>query len=531
MIILPPKQPGKPSESWTDVQSIIVTGANGSGKTRFGVWIEENNPTREVHRIAAQRALNLPDLVNPMPYERATAQLHYGHYDPSWNEPQRRQFKIQARWGGQPVLQMLSDYELVASPLFADESRRDREYTVAARRSVPNTKPPDCNLDVLQRIWSTVFPHRELVIGQDRISARIPANGQEYAGRMMSDGERVAFYLLGQVLCAPKGAIVVIDEPEIHLHPAIQSSLWDEAEASRADCTFVYVTHDLNFAASRSGARKIWTKNYDGALWEWEEVESSTELPDELVFQVLGSRRPVLFVEGDANSFDSTLYRALYPDKLIFPVASCQKVINAQSGMQRLSPLHNLSVEGLVDRDHRSEEEIAALRAQGMAVADVAEVENLFCVPAALQAAAKHLSIADPDEAVRVAKARVVSELQKALDAQVAARAIAEIQFRLGGFGPKAGKANATTIQSDLATHIGSIDVAAVFKESNDLFASIVARADYDSALRYYNCKGIVSFVAGAFGLSARTYCNMVTGIVRSPQGAPVAAELRSRIS
>lgn len=119
-IILPPKQSGRPTESWTDVRSLVVTGANGSGKTRFGVWIEENNPTREVHRIAAQRALNLPDLVNPIPYERATAQLHYGRYEPSWGEPQHRQFKRQGRWQGQPVLHMLSDYELVASTLFAD---------------------------------------------------------------------------------------------------------------------------------------------------------------------------------------------------------------------------------------------------------------------------------------------------------------------------------------------------------------------------------------------------------------------------
>jgi hypothetical protein len=268
-IILPPKEPGKPNESWAEVQSLVVTGANGSGKTRFGAWIEDNNPERQVHRIAAQRALNLPELANPMPYDRATAHLYYGRYEPSWTELQRRQNKVQTRWGGQPVLQMQSDYEVVVSTLFADETRRNREYTVAARSRLPNAKPPDCNLDILQRIWSAVFPHRELVIGQDRISARIPRSGQEYAGSMMSDGERVALYLLGQVLCAPKGAIVVIDEPEIHLHQAIQSSLWDEAEASRADCTFVYVTHDLEFAASRSAARKIWTKSYDGARWDW----------------------------------------------------------------------------------------------------------------------------------------------------------------------------------------------------------------------------------------------------------------------
>ena len=121
---------------------------------------------------------------------------------------------------------------------------------------------------------------------------------------MMSDGERVAFYLLGQVLCAPTDAIVVIDEPEIHLHRAIQVALWDEAEKSRPDCTFVYITHDLEFAGARSAARKIWVKSFDGSSWTWDEVEPQEDLPDHLVFQVLGSRRPVLFVEGEANSLD-----------------------------------------------------------------------------------------------------------------------------------------------------------------------------------------------------------------------------------
>ncbi len=530
-VILPPKGPGKPNESWDGVHSVVITGANGSGKTRFGVWIDDNNPARRVHRIAAQRALNLPDVVDPLPYERATSQLHYGSYEPTWNELQYRQNKLRGRWGGQPVLKMLTDSELVVSTLFADETRRNREYTSSARSTVPTAKPPDCKLDVLQRIWSAVFPHRELLIRQDRISARIPANDKSYAGRMMSDGERVAVYLLGQVLCAPEGAIVVIDEPEIHLHRAIQCPLWDEAESSRPDCTLVYVTHDLEFAASRSGARKVWTKSYDGSQWEWEEVQGSTELPDELVLQVLGNRRPVLFVEGDANSLDRALYRALYPNKLVFPVASCHSVIGARRGMQRLSSLHNLAIDGLVDRDRRSEEEIGALRSEGIKVADVAEVENLFCVPAALLAAARRLNLPNPDEVVQAAKTHVINELQKGMDTQIAARAIAEIQFRLGGFGPKAREASASTVQSQLAGHLATIDTARIFKQSTDLFQSIVSNADYDAALRFYNCKGMISLVAAALGISRRTYCNMIIGIIRSPDGALVTAELHSKLS
>ncbi|MDR3699586.1 MAG: hypothetical protein P4L56_08130, partial [Candidatus Sulfopaludibacter sp.] len=101
----------------------------------------------------------------------------------------------------------------------------------------------------------------------------------------------------------------------------------------------------------------------------------------------------------------------------------------------------------------------------------------------------------------------------------------------LSGFGPtKTGKANAPTVQADLANHVAAIDVAAIFKKSADLFTSIIASADYESALRFYNCKGIPSFVAGALGVNTRTYCNMIIGITRSPEGARVAADLRSKV-
>lgn len=529
-VVLPPKGSGTQNELWADVSSIVITGANGSGKSRFGAWIEQNNTGRPVHRIAAQRALQLPDLVNPMPYDRAISQLYYGRYEPSWGEEQHRQNKLHGRWGGKPVVQMLSDYEFVMAALFADEAQRNRDYTAAARNQVPSDKPPDCNLDTLQRIWSFIFPHRALVIGRDKVTARVPASAQEYAGSMMSDGERVVIYLLGQVLSAPPNAIIVTDEPEIHVHRAIQAALWDQAEASRPDCTFVYITHDLDFANTRSTARMIWAESYDGSHWNWQELQRSAELPEELMLQVMGSRRPVLLVEGDQNSHDRSLYGAMYPEKLILPVATCNRVISARRAMQDLDHLHHLNIEGLVDRDHRSDAEIASLRNQGLLLAEVAEVENLFCVPAALRAAAAQLKVPDVHAVLEKAKARVLSQLRETVRAQVAARSLSEIQFKLSGFGPNAGNADASLIQAQLTTHMAGIDVADVFKQSTDLFDQIIATNDYESALRFYNCKGITTFVAEAFGMKARPYCTMITGIVRSDPGGALATDLRSRI-
>lgn len=42
--------------------SVVIIGANGSGKTRFGSWIELHSPERYlVHRIASQKSLSIPD--------------------------------------------------------------------------------------------------------------------------------------------------------------------------------------------------------------------------------------------------------------------------------------------------------------------------------------------------------------------------------------------------------------------------------------------------------------------------------------
>ena len=38
-----PDQNNKPDEKETNYHSIVIIGANGSGKSRLGVWMENNN--------------------------------------------------------------------------------------------------------------------------------------------------------------------------------------------------------------------------------------------------------------------------------------------------------------------------------------------------------------------------------------------------------------------------------------------------------------------------------------------------------
>lgn len=191
---------------------------------------------------------------------------------------------------------------------------------------------------------------------------------------------------------------------------------------------------------------------------------------------MLGSRRPLLFVEGDETSYDSAIYTALYPKEMVVPRQSCEKVVEATKSMSGLSALHNLSVRGLVDRDRRGDEEVNALRADGVLVADVAEVENLLCLPEALEAVAKQLKAADVAKAKTVAEAVVIAEMAKVIDQQALARALAEIQFRLN------------------------------------------------------NCKGVISFVAASFGTKKDVYCRMVLHFIKTEPEGPIAKAMRKAI-
>ena len=61
---------GEPTQTVDADQSILFIGANGSDKTRLGTWIEvERKQNSKVHRISAQKSLDMPDSTTPMSIE------------------------------------------------------------------------------------------------------------------------------------------------------------------------------------------------------------------------------------------------------------------------------------------------------------------------------------------------------------------------------------------------------------------------------------------------------------------------------
>ena len=337
-------------------------------------------------------------------------------------------------------------------------------------------------------------------MGGAEISTKVTgSDGSTYKASQMSDGERVIFYLIGQCLAAPKNGIIVVDEPEIHLHKSLQFPLWNAIENLRADCLFVYITHDVDFAASQVASTKLWLKSFDGASWDWASIDDVDGMPEDLLLEILGSRRPVAFVEGENGSHDVALYRALLPDYLVMPRGSCSSVIAGVRALRGNTKLHHLEIVGIIDRDRRSDEEIRALERDGIYVLDVAEVENLFCTPEILALSSKCLkrdARTDFEEIIKLAFERLNSELET----QISMRVSAEVKYRLNLFDAKAKGQSA--IDSALRKTVTEIDTSILYSEAESLFSALIINCDYVALLKYYNRKSLASQIGTIIGLA-----------------------------
>jgi energy-coupling factor transporter ATP-binding protein EcfA2 len=493
-IKFPPRQAGDPVAEFESERHFVVIGANGSGKTRLGVWIEEQNQhVRAVHRISAQKALSFPEYSTVRNPEEATKDLLYGRAD----EHASLGNKMSSRWGNTPYTYLLNDYEKVLSLLFARDAERNHQHTQATRTAQSYIPVPDSPIDSITRVWHEMMPHRSLSLegGKVLVGKGTPT---QYHGKDMSDGERVALYLLGQCVCAPEGSIVIVDEPELHMHKSLMDKFWNKVEELCVGKTLVYITHDLEFAASRSSATKIWVRSYDPNGWTWSEIGNTDELPESLLLEILGSRKPLLFCEGERGGLDHTIYQLCYPNVHVVPRGGSEKVAEATKALATTPQLHSFKARGIVDRDVRSDLEITALAAQGIDVLNYAEIENLLCTEKLVSSVATHLSMDGPAVVTAVTEF-VKTSLSAELETQVVLRAERRIRYLLGQFSKASN--DELGLSQGLEALVASVDISSIVATARKDFADAITSGSLTAMLRIYNRKTICDRISTCFGL------------------------------
>jgi hypothetical protein len=202
------------------------------------------------------------------------------------------------------------------------------------------------------------------------------SDSMPYEFSQLSDGERNAILIASDVLTAKSGTLLLIDEPERHLHRSIISPLLTLLFATRPDCAFVISTHELMLPLDNPNSKTLMLRSctVDGRsvrAWDADFAPTDEEIGEDLKKEILGARRNMLFVEGVEGSLDNALYSVVFSDVSVLFKGTSRDVINAVSAIRNTDNLHWLHAFGIVDNDGRSHEEIQSLKERGVYALDL----------------------------------------------------------------------------------------------------------------------------------------------------------------
>lgn len=535
--MLPLILPGEGNQI-ADAKRVTVVGGAGAGKSRF---------VRELVRLNHDRAYCLSAVSAPFA-GRVESEMP-GSIDMLYRQAVERMPYLKGEAVSQlsrlVYLLVADEFELLLSQKYSLEATEYRDGLHSSAQSLSGAEPESrggkegrgglkvtpskSKLERVQSVWQRVFPGHRIVMKGGMMWFATEAGTDLIGVDMLSRSEMAVLYYAAAVLYAPRDGVVVVDDPSLFLHPATLAMVWDIIESLRPDCTFVYDTVDADFVNTRTRHRCIWVKSYDATRSEWDyALLTPDEMQGGLSVDLVGTRRPVLFVEGDfAHSIDSRLYALVFPAYTVRPLGSCDKVIETVRAFGGMRQLHQLDSRGIVDRDRRTDQEVGYLRRKGVMVADVAEVENLFLLEDVVRAMARRRGVGE-DEVMRRVKRNVVAQFRKMYEAQ----ALQHVRYRVKREVETKIDARFTCITA-MELHLQALHTRLrprkQYTELCRLFKAYTDSSDYASILKVFNHKPMLADCGVAQMLGFHSRDEYITDVIRSLRSAtPEAEAIRS---
>lgn len=368
------------------------------------------------------------------------------------------------------------------------------------------------------QILNTIFQTARLSVSFKITDAGLTAvrEGSEYQVDMLSDGERAALFLASAIVNRRAGGVIIIDEPERHLHPSISAPLISSAVRSRPNLAFVFATHDLNLIETLQVDNFLYIRNStlvqqkpERRVYDIREVSSLETVSPDLKRDILGVRDKVIFVEGEVTSLDVPLYSSCYPGWKVAPRGGHDKVQEAVRALNDNSDLHWMEVIGIVDGDGRNQQEIDALKASKIITLPVPTVENLFFIPDVVRGVVQtliKLQGGDAEQMYALAEAAIGHALGNDLGEICARRTTWIVNRRISE-----AKLSVQQVR-DGATSIPEIDVTAIRSGVETELANFLESTPTLEGMMQLPIKntGIPAKIAQALGITIKRYKQIV---------------------
>ncbi|GCC49812.1 DUF4435 domain-containing protein [Chryseotalea sanaruensis] len=354
--------------------ALFVLGANGVGKSTLmhNLFIQNRNHAK---RILAHRQTWFTDNAMNMTASQKKE---------TENRIKATDSQADSRWkdGYSQARTSLSIFDLINSENIRARniaSAVDRNNIELAKRHSESQAP----IKAINELLALSNIPITITLGRDEQLFASKNGSAQYSIAELSDGERNALLISADVLTAEPNSLIILDEPERHLHRSIISPLLTTLFKKRDDCVFVISTHDVNLSIDHpeSSVLMIRSCQWSGSNikdWDVDLISSNDQIPETIKRDILGSKREILFVEGESLSLDRQIYQLIFPSVTVIPQGNCSQVERAVEGIKATEKIHWISPYGLVDSDDRTEEQIQNLRSKGIAALPFYSVESLY---------------------------------------------------------------------------------------------------------------------------------------------------------
>lgn len=511
---------------------LFIVGANGSGKSALIQYFVSSHHKYKIRRITAHRRTVI-DTQHPS-FPNQDRELFAKQY-------KQQEANDDARWKENVRFAQLKQSAVLFDLVAKENSQarsiaqhiRDKDIQGAAKTASRSNSP----FEQINKLFRTGNLTVSLKLSEDsKILAYHEDENTNFSIAQMSDGERNAALIAADVLVAEPETILLIDEPERHLHRSVIEPLLSALFEMRKDCAFVISTHEIALPVTDPEANVLMLRscrwNGDTTIaWDVEILEANTILPEDLKRSILGSRQKILFVEGTSNSLDLPLYSALFPDISVVPKGSCVDVQKAAKGLRESENLHHIKAFGLIDRDNRTEKEVKQLANRYIFALDMCSAEALYYCSDSIATVAKQQA----ESLGRNVDILIISAKEKALDALSEKRLAERMAAR------RCERQVHNLVQSklptweeikDSKTQKISVRLDSPYSEELKRFKELVNAGDLDGLIKRYPLRESGTFEAIAKALECynrKIYEEMVLSRIRDKK-EDLAEKLKKRI-
>lgn len=346
--------------------------------------------------------------------------------------------EIQSQWSLDLVNNRFND---VINTLYRMKTKLVTEYGLNAVNAFEANSAATTNIQrikdpaepFIKLFNELLYPKRMAQIKPSSNSIRyFDDDGTERDFSQLSSGEKEVIAITFDIqLQNPEDCIIVIDEPELHLHPELSYRLIKNLNSIGKNNQFILFTHSADIIGS-SFDTGVWflrpktrvanenqVKKIDrNTLFELADVPNVRE-----AIGVLSLGKKLVFVEGEDVSIDRSVFSSLAlstkKDIAIIPSSNCRMIENLSHFSEVLSRgIFGLELKMIRDRDGLTDEKIAELQAKSnnkLIVLPFYHIENVFLDPDALLASSESIL----SSGKRKTKDQIVSELLRLAKQQI----------------------------------------------------------------------------------------------------------------